>query len=107
MTKLTFVAHDAREYAVEAEIGESLMMAAVRNGVPGILGECGGSLACCTCHVVLDDATIAKVGPPEGFENDMLDMTAVPRSEGSRLCCQVTVTEGLAGTRIQMPEAQL
>lgn len=107
MTKLVFVAHDAKEFEIEADVGESLMMAAVRNGVPGILGECGGSLACCTCHVVLDDETLAKVGQPEGFENDMLDMTAVPRAQGSRLCCQVTVTDGLDGARIQMPETQL
>lgn len=107
MTQIIFVAADATEYAVEAQAGESLMMAAVRNGVPGILGECGGSLACCTCHVTLDEATLAKVGQAEGFENDMLDMTAVARSEGSRLCCQITVTESLAGTRVQMPAAQI
>lgn len=107
MTKLIFVGADAQEYEVVAELGENMMMAAVRNGVPGILGECGGSLACCTCHVQLDADTIAKVGEAEGFENDMLDMTAVPRGEGSRLCCQVLVTEALDGTRVQMPETQL
>ena len=107
MTRIIFVTHDTQEFEVEAQEGESLMMAAVRNGVPGILGECGGSLACCTCHVTLDEATLAKVGRPEGFESDMLDMTAVPRTEGSRLCCQINVTRGLDGTRVMMPEAQI
>ena len=107
MTALIFVAADGQETLVEANDGENVMMAAVRNGVQGILGECGGSLACCTCHVYLDDATVARIIPASDFENDMLDMTASPREVGSRLCCQVEVGPALAGARIRLPETQL
>ena len=107
MVKLVFVDADEREAHVDAAAGESVMIAAIRNGVSGILGECGGSLACCTCHVYLDDDWIGRVGPVSDFENEMLDMTASPREDGSRLCCQIEVDEALEGMRLRLPPAQV
>lgn len=107
MTALTFVAADGTETLIEATEGESVMMAAIRNGVAGILGECGGSLACCTCHVYIEDALASTITPISDFENDMLDMTASPREAGSRLGCQIEVGPALEGARIRMPEAQI
>ena len=107
MVKLVFVGPDARETHVDAAAGESIMVAAIRNGVDGILGECGGSLACCTCHVYLDDDWAERAGPVSDFENEMLDMTASPREAGSRLCCQIEVGGALEGMRMRLPASQV
>ena len=106
MVKLVFVDADGREAHVDAAAGESVMAAAVRNGVAGILGECGGSLACCTCHVHLDDDWRGRIGPVSDFENEMLEMTASPREAGSRLCCQIEVDGTLEGMRLRLPATQ-
>lgn len=107
MVRLTFINAVGKEFHVEGKPGENVMLAAVTNGVPGILGECGGSLACCTCHVYLDPEWSARLGKAEGFENDMLDMTAAPRREGSRLCCQIEISDALDGIRLELPAEQI
>ncbi|MBU4465823.1 MAG: (2Fe-2S)-binding protein [Actinobacteria bacterium] len=74
--------------------GDSIMETAVRNGVPGIVGECGGSLSCATCHVFVADDTLDLVGGPGDLEDEMLDGTAVDREENSRLSCQIKLQAG-------------
>jgi 2Fe-2S ferredoxin len=98
-------AADASEHVVEAEIGETLMEAAVRSGVPGIIGECGGNASCATCHVWVRAEFAAKVGepPPGGLEDDLLDLGVDERRGTSRLGCQITVSDALDGLTVEVP----
>lgn len=105
MPKLTFITHDDRPYAVEIESGTSAMEAAVRNGVPGIDGDCGGAAACGTCHVYVDPDWQDRAGPAAGTEASMVAYidNAQPNS---RLACQITLTDALDGLVLRMPAAQ-
>ena len=75
--------------------GDSVMETAVRNGVPGIVGECGGCLSCATCHVFVDEADLRPRRRPGEIEDEMLDGTAVDREDNSRLSCQIKLQDGL------------
>ena len=86
--------------------GDSIMETAVRNGVPGIVGECGGSLSCATCHVFVADDTLGLVGGPGDLEDEMLDGTAVDREENSRLSCQIKL-QGGCEYHVTTPSEQL
>ena len=83
--------------------GTNLMQAAVAHGVPGVLGECGGSLSCATCHVVVAPDWADKAGGPVDFEDDMLDATDAPRQPGSRLSCQLVMRADLDGIVVLVP----
>lgn len=107
MPKLTFIQSDGTRTTVEAETGYSVMETAINNNVHGIVAECGGSMACATCHIFLDQATAEAAGPPSEAEDDMLDFAAVPRTSTSRLSCQVQVTEAFEGAVITIPETQV
>jgi 2Fe-2S ferredoxin len=93
MPKVTYTDHTGASRAVEANAGDSVMETAVRNGVPGIVAECGGSLSCATCHVLVDDTDLASLPPMDEMEDEMLHGTAVDRTARSRLSCQITVTD--------------
>ncbi|MFN4193087.1 MAG: 2Fe-2S iron-sulfur cluster-binding protein [Tabrizicola sp.] len=95
---------DGREITLEVPDGESLMQAATRHGVPGIIGECGGSLSCATCHVVVHPAWAERAGPPGAFEEDMLDITEAGRQPASRLSCQIRMSAGLDGIVVRVPQ---
>ena len=105
MTKLTIVAFDGTRFDLDAESGSTVMENAVRNSVPGIEAECGGACACATCHVYVDDAWTAVVGPPQPMEEDMLDFAYDVRPT-SRLSCQIKVTDALDGVVVHVPERQ-
>ena len=105
MPKITFVEHDGTEHVVEPGTGESLMRAAVDNGVPGIDADCGGECSCATCHVMLPDHWFEKLGAPLDREEEMLDMNP-ERHSTSRLSCQIPVTEELEGIVVNLPEFQ-
>ena len=83
--------------------GQSLMEAAVAHNIPNVIGECGGSLSCATCHVVVDPAWAARAGPPTAFEHDMLDVTDADRQPTSRLSCQIRMTAALDGILLHVP----
>jgi len=83
----------------------SLMQAAIDNLVPGIDADCGGECSCATCHVMVNENWLKKVGPPGEMEESMLDLNP-ERQENSRLSCQVEVSEELDGLRVNMPEFQ-
>jgi ferredoxin, 2Fe-2S len=104
--KVTYVDLDGSRRTIDAAVGDSVMATAVRNGVPGIIGECGGNLSCATCHVYVDEEFTALVGPPGDLEDDMLDLGASDRRENSRLSCQIKVTEDLDGVTVEVPEEQ-
>ena len=87
-------------------VGESVMEGAVRNGIDGIVAECGGSCLCATCHVYVEERYLSLL-PPIGEEQEaMLDSTACERLPNSRLSCQIPVTPHLGGRIVRMPEHQ-
>lgn len=96
-------------FATELEVpaGLSLMAAASSAGVNGIVGDCGGVMSCATCHVVVDDAFIDLLPPPDETERQMLDYTAMPREANSRLSCQILMSDALDGIRVRIADPQL
>jgi len=105
MVMVTFVSHRGQAVTVAARGGQSLMEAAVEHGVDGIEAICGGGCACATCHVLVDPAWMALVGPPSDMEADMLSGVD-EANETSRLSCQVKLTQALDGLTVATPPSQ-
>ena len=105
MAKITYINADGTSRTIDAELGSTVMEAAIRNAIPGIEAECGGACACATCHVYVDEAWREKVGAPTPMEEDMLDFGFDVRPN-SRLSCQIKVTQALDGLVVRMPEGQ-
>lgn len=105
MPHITFIEHDGTEHLVDVPLGQSLMQAALDNSIPGILGDCGGSCACATCHGHLDAAWQDKVPEPTDDERDLLEVVLEPSAE-SRLTCQLCMSAALAGAVIRLPQSQ-
>ncbi len=105
MPKITFVDSEGRARTVEAEVGSTVMEAAIRDSIPEILAECGGACACATCHVYVDDSWIGKTGKATPMEEDMLDFAFDVRPT-SRLSCQIKMTDELDGLIVHTPEQQ-
>lgn len=101
MPKMVFVERDGTRREVEAPLGLSVLEIAHRHGVD-IEGACEGSLACSTCHVVVDGAWFAKLAKPTEDEEDMLDL-AFDLQETSRLGCQIVMTAALDGLVVKLP----
>ena len=99
----TWIQPDGRSLTLDVPEGTSLMQAAVSHGVAGIVGECGGSMSCATCHVVVDPAWSDLTGEPGAFEEDMLDITEADRQPGSRLSCQIRMRAELDGIVVLVP----
>lgn len=106
MPTITYTDASGGSRTVEAGVGDSVMETAVRNGVPGIVAECGGSLSCATCHVFVDEAEASQLPPMEEMEDEMLWGAAVDRRDNSRLSCQIKVTEGM-DLHVTTPETQV
>jgi ferredoxin, 2Fe-2S len=105
LPKIEFVDVDAKEYIVDAEIGVSVMVAAVNNGVPGIDADCGGALSCATCHVYVAQEWLERLAPPMESEQAMIECAVEP-APNSRLSCQLNVTEALEGLVLYIPKSQ-
>lgn len=103
---VTYVYDDGSERTVEVAVATSLMRAALGNQVRGIVGECGGSATCGTCHVYLDRST-EQFAPPTGDEDEMLEWTAAPRAANSRLSCQLVPTQESAELVVRVPAEQV
>jgi ferredoxin, 2Fe-2S len=107
MACVTYIEHDGTAAKVEVPNGDSVMQGAVSHMVPGIVAECGGGLACATCHCYVDEAWIDRVGPPASkAETEMLESASAERKRGSRLSCQITVSQELDGLIVRLPESQ-
>lgn len=102
--KVTWKSADGSEITADVADGTVLMQAGLDNNVPRILGECGGCLSCATCHVIVDDAWIARTGTPDEFEDAMLEITEAPRQPNSRLSCQIEARDDLDGLVLWVPE---
>lgn len=105
MVNVTFIEHDGSEHKVAAKAGDSLMQAAVSNGVPGIDADCGGSCSCATCHVYVQENWLGKVGTINPTEEAMLSLST-DRQDNSRLSCQIKLSEDLDGLVVTTPEFQ-
>lgn len=106
MALVTYVEDNGAEHKTEVPNGESVMQGAVNNMIDGIVAECGGALACATCHCYVDDAWIDRVGPPSDAELQMLEFAATEQKANSRLSCQITVSDELDGLVVRLPASQ-
>lgn len=106
MPKVVYVGSDGVEHAVDALPGESVMSAALRNGVPGIVGECGGNNSCATCHVWVRESYWDAVGEPGDLESDLLELGVSEPRDCSRLGCQIELTDALDGLTVDVPPTQ-
>ena len=105
MPKITYIEHDGTSRTVDAETGTTVMETAIRNGVPGIEAECGGSLACATCHCYVESHA-ELIASPASDELMMLAHVAAERKPNSRLACQVRLNNSLDGIVVRLPACQ-
>ncbi len=105
MALIKYIEFNGTEHEVHVENGHTVMQGAVDNMIDGIVAECGGCCSCATCHCIVDDAWMDKVGKPGDVEDDMLDCV-LERQPNSRLSCQITVSDKLDGLVVSLPESQ-
>ena len=105
MPKITYKEKDGNSKTIEVENGLSVMEGAIQNDIQGIDADCGGSMACATCHVYVDDKWFDKIPKAEDAEIDMIDMAFEPK-KNSRLSCQIIVDDKLEGLEVTTPEKQ-
>jgi len=105
MPQIKFSDSTGQVRSVEADVGSTVMEAAIRNAIPEIEAECGGACSCATCHVYVDEAWTEQVGGPSPMEEDMLDF-AFEVKPTSRLSCQIKVTPALDGLLVHTPSRQ-
>lgn len=106
MTTITYIEPAGQRVDVDVPDGWSLMQAAITNGVDGIVGECGGSCACATCHCYVDLGRLNDLLPPGPTERDMLANVVAERKPNSRLACQIKASSALQGLVVTLPETQ-
>jgi 2Fe-2S ferredoxin len=102
----TLIAPDGQALTLQGQEGHSVMQTAVEQGARGIVGECGGSAMCATCHVYVDEAWRDKLAPMLATEVEMLECTSSERRPESRLSCQIKLSAALDGLVLRLPETQ-
>ena len=105
MAKITYIEHTSKKHIVEVPNNMSVMEGAIQNNISGIDADCGGSMACATCHVYVDEKWFNKLEKKDEGEEDMLDMAYQP-NKFSRLSCQLLVSDELDGLIVRMPSKQ-
>ena len=106
MTKITYIQHDGKEHTIDVQNGLTVMEGAVQNDIPGIDADCGGSMACATCHVYVKDDWYDKLDEKSEGEDDMIDQAYEPK-KNSRLSCQITGSDKIEGLIVHLPEKQV
>jgi len=106
MAKAIYISHNGTRHELEVAEGVSLMQAAVSNGIYDIVGDCGGSASCATCHVYVNEDFMEKVPAPSTREAEMLECAAAEIKPNSRLCCQIVMSQELDGIVVDIPETQ-
>ena len=106
MSKVNFIRQDGTACVIEIGSCVSVMLAAVRNGISGIEGECGGCLDCATCHVYVDEAQTGALIPPDAEELEVLGSVKAPRKPNSRLSCQLKPPFPIETLTVHIPEIQ-
>jgi 2Fe-2S ferredoxin len=105
MAKITYIENNEKIHIIEVANGLSVMEGAVQNNLPGIDADCGGSMACATCHVYVKEEWFNKLPKKEDGEEDMLDMAYEP-NKFSRLSCQLIISDELDGLTVKLPIKQ-
>ena len=105
MTKITYIEHGGQKHEIDVANGLKVMEGEVQNDMPGIDADCGGGMACATCHVYVKEDWLDKLPTKEDGEEDMLDMAYEPK-QNSRLSCQLIVSDELDGLEVTIPEKQ-
>ena len=105
MPKITYIEVSGNRKTIEVEKGLSVMEGAVQNNIPGIDADCGGSMACATCHVYVKEEWFNKLPKAEDAEQDMIDMAFEPK-KNSRLSCQLIVSDEIDGLIVTTPSKQ-
>ena len=106
MTKFTYIENNGKEHTVDVQNGLTVMEGAVQNDIPGIDADCGGGMACATCHVYVKDDWYDKLDEKSEGEDDMIDQAYDPK-KNSRLSCQITVSDKIDGLVVHLPEKQV
>jgi len=106
MPTVVFVLPTGESRAVDVAPGTTLMTAAVKHGVDGIIGECGGVCMCATCHIYVREEFLARLPPIKDTEEAVLDVTNAERLPNSRLSCQIKMTDDLDGLTVDVPPSQ-
>ena len=105
MSKITYIENSGKTHTVDVKNGLTVMEGAIQNDIPGIDADCGGGMACATCHVYVDENWLDKLPQKEDGEEDMLDMAFEPK-KNSRLSCQLIVSDTLNGLVVNIPSKQ-
>ena len=105
MTKITYIENNGKSHQIDVANGLTVMEGAVQNNIPGIDADCGGSMACATCHVYVKEDWFNRLPKKENGEEDMIDMAYEP-NKFSRLSCQITVSDEIDGLVVQLPKKQ-
>ena len=106
MAKIKYIEHNGKSHTIDVANGLSVMEGAVQNNIPGIDADCGGSMACATCHVYVKEEWFDKLPKKEDGEEDMIDMAYEP-NKFSRLSCQLIVSDELEGLVVNLPTKQI
>ena len=106
MPRVVYVSHAGDSREIDVPAGTTVMAAALKNGIDGIVAECGGVCMCSTCHVFVDDKFFDRLPPAQDTEEAVLEIAAVERRPTSRLSCQIKVTQDLDGLIVRLPEKQ-
>ena len=105
MPKITYIEYNGKSHQIDVASGLTVMEGAVQNNIPGIDADCGGSMACATCHVYVKEDWFNRLPKKENGEEDMIDMAYEP-NKFSRLSCQITVSDEIDGLIVQLPKKQ-
>ena len=105
MPKITYFNNQGNSKTIDVENGLTVMEGAIQNDISGIDADCGGSMACATCHVYVEEKWLDKIPKAEEAEVDMIDMAFEPK-KNSRLSCQLIVSDELNGLTVTTPEKQ-
>ena len=105
MPKITYIDNEGNSKTIDVDNGLSVMEGAIQNNIPGIDADCGGSMACATCHVYVEEKWLNKLPKAEDAEVDMIDMAFEPK-KNSRLSCQLIVSDELNGLTVTTPSKQ-
>ena len=106
MAKITYIENNGKSHSVDVAEGLTVMEGAVQNNIPGIDADCGGGMACATCHVYVKDEWFDKINKKSEGEDDMIDQAYEPK-KSSRLSCQIQVSPEIDGLEVHLPEKQI
>jgi 2Fe-2S ferredoxin len=108
MIKITLFENlvDSQGKSIEVKTGQSLMKAAVGANIEGVAADCGGTLTCATCHVMVREPWLSQLPAMTDDEDGMLDFAACARQANSRLSCQITLIDAMDGMQVDLPASQ-